>query len=165
MTSHLVVWFWLMDKKENSVINHFSGDSYHKNNHCLKPESFRWQKKLQGNMGQLPESSLHVQNVICCCSVWSIKPLSVAIVTVEDRKEKAVMDNHLQWLGEVKVKMSRLKVPSLPLFHSMNIFIKLKNTYLSIWKITYTFLGCAHRQLWWLFCLSAQIFNSAMNQN
>lgn len=36
-------------------------------------------------MVHLPKTSLHVQNVICCCSVWSIKLLSVAIVTVEGK--------------------------------------------------------------------------------
>lgn len=104
--------YWWIKRKFINYCNIFSGDFFIikiiiawkqrasgvNNNNCFFVFFF---KKLQGNMVHLPESSLDVQNVKCCCSVWSIKPLSVAIVTVE----KAVMDMHLQWLDEVKAKI------------------------------------------------------------
>lgn len=49
-----------------------------------------WTDKVQwqGGKRHLPKSSLHTQNIVCCCYVRSIKSPSVAIVTVKKKRQK-----------------------------------------------------------------------------
>lgn len=44
----------------------------------------------------LPESSLHTQDIIPCCDIWPIEALSVAIVTVKKMMGKSVMDKYVE---------------------------------------------------------------------
>lgn len=48
-----------------------------------------WTDKVQWQSGKrhLPKSSLHTQDIMCCCYVRSIKSPSVAIVTVKQRQK------------------------------------------------------------------------------